>query len=527
MELPVKPPVPFRGLYLAAVAVWLLLTFIGYAFVIHDSIEGVSSRFARQNDAMLAELRDKLKANEAVLAGFSGFLSAIEANDRGSVRHYASQMLAAYPHIYALEVVREVRDEHRLRFESHLRKYWGPSFQIRTYSYGGSRSWSMAPAKSVYQPIVFIWPETEVARPVVGLDMESVPHLRQALSEARLRRVAISSDPFMLIQGETGYVMFRHTDRSALQSLPRPEYAFAGPLTALLVMKAAALLPSEPAPLTARRLQVIRSGKLLDPPLYDLPAEIPPSRLESLLFPALSLRTGDFGSSQPMQLLAERQIRFSDMNGVALTLVSLFSLLFLVLLVAYLRGHKRNVEYALALERQAEYLALHDPLTGLPNRYLLEDRVRQALATWRRHGIGFAFLFLDLDRFKDVNDNHGHATGDELLCTLSGRLTEAVRESDTVARYGGDEFIILISGVVSDDDVVTVSSKVLNAVARPFELDGVTVTIKASLGMSRCPQDGQDFAVLFRQADAAMYGVKRDRRAVDGALRMDVQESDR
>lgn len=518
-----KPAVGFRGLYVTAFAAWFLLAVIGFAYVVRDSIAVVEDDFARDTEAVVAELRDKLKANEAVLAGFSSFLSAVEANDRASVQHYASLMLATYPHIYMLEVVREVRRDDRQEFERYLRTNWGRSFNIRDFSYEGSRSWSVAPDKPIYQPIVFIWPETDEARPVVGLDMDSVPHLRQALIEARIRRVAVSSTPFKLVEGDDAYVMFRHTDRSASRSSPRPEYGFAGPLTALLVMKAAALLPSAPAPLTARRLQVTRSGKILEPPLYDVPAETAPSRLEVALFPALRLQTSDFGASQPMQLVVERQIRFNDLNGAGLTLVSLFSLLFLVLLVAYVRGHKRNIAYTHALERQAEYLALHDPLTGLPNRYLLEDRVRQALAAWRRRGVGFALLFLDLDRFKEINDSYGHTAGDQLLCALSGRLQDAVRESDTIARYGGDEFIILISGVANDDDVVTVSGKILNSVAEPFELDDMTLTVAASLGISRCPQDGHDFTSLLKHADAAMYGVKRAGRAVESVLRMDPQ----
>lgn len=413
-----------------------------------------------------------------------------------------------------LEVAREVRDEDRQEFERYLRKNWGRSFNIRTFSYDGSRSWGVAPDRPVYQPIVFIWPETEEARPVVGLDIDSVPHLRQALLEARIRRVAISSHPFKLVEGDEGYVMFRHTDRSVSRSSPRPEYGFAGSLTALLVMKSTALLPSAPALLTAYRLQVTRAGKAREPPLYGVPDETPPGSLEAALFPVLRLETSDFSTSQPMRLAVERQIRFTDLNGVGLTLVSLFSLLFLVLLVAYLRGHNRNIAYALALERQAEYLALHDPLTGLPNRHLLEDRVRQALANWRRRRVGFALLFLDLDKFKEINDNYGHAAGDQLLCTLSGRLADAVRESDTVARYGGDEFIVLISDIGNDDDVVTVGGKILSSVARPYEFDDVTLNITASLGISRCPQDGQDFHSLLKHADAAMYGVKRDGRSI-------------
>ena len=516
-----KPPIGFRALYLAAVAAWFLVTAIGIGYVVRDSIAGVEATFNRYTESVIAELRDKLKANEAVLAGFSSFLSAVEANDRASVQHYASLMLATYPHVYMLEVVREVYRHDRQEFENYLRTSWGPSFTIRSFSYDGSRSWSVAPDKPIYQPIVFIWPEIEVAKPVVGLDMDSVPHLRQALLEARIRRVPISSNPFQLVEGDDAYVMFQHTDRSASRSLPRPEYGFAGSLTALLVMKATALLPSSPAPLVSHRLQIARAGALLEPPLYDVPAEPAASRLQIWLFPTLRLQTSDFSTSQPMQLTVERQIRFTDLNGVAFTLMSLFSLLFLILLIAYLRGHNRNIAYALALERQAEYLALHDPLTGLPNRHLLEDRVRQALANWRRRGVGFALLFLDLDKFKEINDNYGHAAGDQLLCALSGRLADAVRESDTVARYGGDEFVVLISGVGNDDDVVTVGGKILCSVARSYEVDDVTLNITASLGISRCPQDGQDFHSLLKHADAAMYGVKRDSRSTIGSVQLD------
>lgn len=436
------------------------------------------------------------------------------------MQHYASSILATYPHIYMLEVAREVHHDDRQEFESYLRQKWGRPFDIRTFSYDGSRSWSIAPDKPVYQPIVFIWPEIEAARPVVGLDMDSVPHLRQALHEALIRRVAAASNPFVLVEGDDAYVMFRHAERSASRSSARPEYGFAGPLTALLVMKATALLPSSPAPLVSHRLQITRAGTPLDPPLYAVPATPAASRLQTWLFPTLRLQTSDLSISQPMQLTVERQIRFTDLNGVGLTLMSLFSLLFLILLIAYLRGHSQNVAYALALESQAEYLALHDPLTGPPNRHLLEDRVRQALATWRRRGVGFALLFLDLDKFKEINDNYGHAAGDYLLCELSSRLAEAVRESDTVARYGGDEFIVLISGVADDEDVVTVSGKILNSVAQPFELDDVTLTITASLGISRCPQDGQDFPGLLKHADAAMYGVKRDGRCINSSAQL-------
>lgn len=517
---------PFRGLYLAAFAVWLLLTLIGFGFVTNQSIEAVRGTFARHTESLIADLRDKLKANETVLAGFSSFLSAVEENDRASVQHYASMVLASYPHIYMLEVVREVRGRDRQEFERYLQKSSGKPFAIRNFSYDSSRSWIIAPDKPVYRPIVLIWPDIPEARAVVGLDMDEVPHLREALLDARLRRATVSSTPFQLVEGDDGYVMFRHTERSASRSSAGPEYGFAGVLTALLVMRTADLLPATPMPLTAYRLQFARAGEPLEPPLHDVPAAPAAGSLESALFPLLRLESRDFSDTQPMQLVVERQVRFNDLSGTGLALMTLCSLLLLFLLVAYLRGHYRNIAYALALEAQTEYLALHDPLTGLPNRYLLEDRVQQALANWRRSGVGFTLLFLDLDGFKGVNDRYGHAAGDELLCALSARLTKAIRESDTAARYGGDEFIMLIPGAVTDDDVATVKRKIMTAATTPFEVDGATVAVEASVGISRCPQDGKDAKVLLRLADKGMYDVKKRARTEGDASGADTTTAD-
>jgi diguanylate cyclase (GGDEF)-like protein len=340
--------------------------------------------------------------------------------------------------------------------------------------------------------------------------MDSIPHLREPLIEAKIRGDNIASKPFMLVEGEDAYVMFRRVDRSESQGALRPEYIFTGLLTAVLVMKTGALLPSMHAPMTDHRLQITRKGEPIEPPLYNVPAKQPPTDLERRIFPTLRLQSNDYGTSQRMQLTVERPIRFADLDATGLTVMTVFALLSLGLLVTYLHGHSGNVEKALALEQKAEYLALHDPLTGLSNRHLLHDRVGQALAAWRRHGVGFALVFVDINKFKQINDRNGHAVGDQLLCAMSARLTDAVREIDTVARYGGDEFIVLVSAVSSEDDLETVRGKIQSVMARPFELDGSTLSVTASLGVSRCPQDGEDFQALLRHADKEMYGMKHD-----------------
>jgi len=153
-------------------------------------------------------------------------------------------------------------------------------------------------------------------------------------------------------------------------------------------------------------------------------------------------------------------------------------------------------------------LAHHDMLTGLPNRVLLEDRLQQAKALSHRMGISFAVLFLDLDRFKMINDTLGHPVGDELLRLVADRLKKSLRETDTVARIGGDEFIILLSGVNGRGDVSALADKILKTLIAPFKLRDHELFITTSLGICLCPEDGQESDDIVKKADIAMYYAK-------------------
>ncbi|HLJ85113.1 MAG TPA: diguanylate cyclase [Candidatus Eremiobacteraceae bacterium] len=156
-----------------------------------------------------------------------------------------------------------------------------------------------------------------------------------------------------------------------------------------------------------------------------------------------------------------------------------------------------------------EYLAQHDSLTGLPNRMLLFDRLRQAIALARRADCSGALLFLDLDNFKELNDTLGHAAGDRLLVLVGERLRAGVREIDTVARSGGDEFLIVLNSLASPEACRLVGNAVLRAFSDPFTLDGNDIRVTASVGMAIFPQDGDDAEALVRQADLVMYKSKR------------------
>jgi diguanylate cyclase (GGDEF)-like protein/PAS domain S-box-containing protein len=153
-------------------------------------------------------------------------------------------------------------------------------------------------------------------------------------------------------------------------------------------------------------------------------------------------------------------------------------------------------------------LAFHDPLTGLPNRTLFNDRIDVALARARRDGERLALLLLDLDHFKKVNDRLGHTVGDQLLQAVGERLTTLLRETDTVCRMGGDEFLILITGITAPDAGTKVALRVLKSIRRPFVIDGHQLRITTSLGIAIYPDDAEDVDTLIRQTDYAMYLAK-------------------
>lgn len=168
----------------------------------------------------------------------------------------------------------------------------------------------------------------------------------------------------------------------------------------------------------------------------------------------------------------------------------------------------RDITERRALEQAIRDMAYHDPLTGLPNRKLLSDRLELALAQARRGQRAMAVLFLDLDGFKSVNDGWGHAHGDTLLREVAGRLSGALRTGDTVARIGGDEFTVLIPELPSDEGAEEVSRKILRELGREFPVGASACRITASIGIARYPRDGETADALLRSADAAMYLAK-------------------
>lgn len=179
------------------------------------------------------------------------------------------------------------------------------------------------------------------------------------------------------------------------------------------------------------------------------------------------------------------------------------------LLLERLRGIAAHAAIALENARLMEdvrHQALHDALTGLPNRPLVEDRANQLLRARSADRTGL--LFIDLDRFKNVNDTLGHKAGDELICAVAHRLQSAIREGDTLARLGGDEFVVLLPGLVDVEEAATIAGRIIDSLAQPLSVAGEQLFISCSIGIACAPDHGTDYGALLQHADVAMYEAK-------------------
>jgi len=181
---------------------------------------------------------------------------------------------------------------------------------------------------------------------------------------------------------------------------------------------------------------------------------------------------------------------------------------------AYLVAVTQDITARKELEARLSHDAMHDVLTGLPNRNMFYDRLEHALASARRYNRMAATLYLDLDGFKEVNDTHGHAIGDMLLKQVAHRLERSMRAEDTVSRFGGDEFAIVLSTISAEPDCQHVAAKLIQVLSAAYEIEGLTLHISASVGAAVFPTHGEDARELILHADAAMYRAKRARKRV-------------
>ena len=469
------------------------------------------TRFSEYVQNISGIVRNQLDTNEAVLSGFSAFLQAVDQSDTEAAARYAAAVLSAYPHIYMLEAARAVPIAEQAAFEDLLRRTWRPDFQLKDFP-----SLTQQPAQQqVYLgktwPVLFMYPLLPESSAIYGVRLETVAYLSYALARTQSNQKPVVSPVFSMYEGGNAYILMQSVNRSErARENARPNF-FGSTMVSLLLIKTGSLLDAvneanvEPL---VHISAVLKTAAGSESDVFSTQTR-QAGFLDRVLLPRLVDRVEIRSASQPMTLLFERQLRLGDVLTEETLIILAVLVGALVLMPVVLIRHFKAIERADVEHERSAYLATHDVLTQLPNRYLFADRFDQALSRWEVSGLPFAVLLIDLDHFKDINDQYGHEVGDQVLRAVANRMLEATRSGDTVARYGGDEFVILMTDIGNPGSAELKAAAVLETIAQTVVTSAGELSISCSIGVALCPDHGRTLDTLLKAADQAMYGVKQ------------------
>lgn len=454
-------------------------------------------------------IEQRLQVYEQVLRATLGLFHASKSVSRSEFRAFTDALNLAenYPGIQGIGYAVVVPPQEKTRHETAVRAEGFPDYRITPEG-----------EREAYSAILYLEPFIGDNLRAFGYDMYSNPVRREAMSKARDTGQAALSGRVRLVQEGTGnrnragFLMYLPVYRNGMPP-ESPE------------RRRSELIGWVYAPFRMDDLMQGIHGEQagdLDIEIYDTEQVSAATRMYDVE-PAVeathagrTLRSMDLieAAQHTWTVVTaalpsfEQTIR-TDRPELVLRAGVSISLLLTLLTWVFLDDRARALQAA----NQAMRLALYDSLTGLPNRKLLDERLQQALARARRDREKLALLFIDLDKFKPVNDNYGHAYGDLLLKEVAKRLHGCMRESDTASRLGGDEFVALLTEIDGRNAAYTVATKILNRLTEPYEIAGHTFDISASIGAALYPEDGTDAKSLIKAADMAMYDAKNSGRS--------------
>ncbi len=506
-----------------AFAVCLLTTLVACYFSRQHTLDSAREKFNHEVYASHNAITLRMKSYEQILRGGAGMFAASINVSRENWRRYVTtlRMEETYPGIRGIGYAPLVAHVDK---NVHLAALWQEGFTNYEVLPRGDRG--------VYTPILFREPFDGLNRRAIGFDMFSEPIRRKAMELARdTGAAALSGKVRLVVDNET-----QQDPVSVIMFMPVYEHN-TSPIT--IDSRRAALKGYVFAPFRVRELIDTTLGERLAEAGVDLELfESVAIAKETLLYDRD--RQPQFADANFHPLFATQQTL--ELGGQTWTLVMrtlprfensidrtqswlilgggmLLSVLLFGFLYSLATQHTDVNERASQLtqdlqqsEQRFRHLAHHDPLTGLPNRTLLQDQGARALGRARRNKNHIGILFIDLDRFKTINDSLGHGVGDALLREVADRILYTVRDFDTVARMGGDEFVVLLSDLVNPAAAGSVAQHILESLAKVTIIDGHHLHITPSIGISVFPDDGNDFDQLLKHADAAMYLAKENGR---------------
>ena len=494
-----------RVIYLPVLIMWLLFLLIVMSGIIQSDLNSAKQRFIDSINSHYKQASDRARTNDTVVEGFAALVSTMQELDQQVIRKYARQILNHYPHIFRFEITETVPFEKLETFSRHYRNTVDPDFKIKAFTYETDRKLKPIEKQALYMPIVFMEPFPPESREVLGLDLYSHDFFSRSLKKYSQYKHSVITEPFKLVEGNLAYLIHKPVSINKINAETEMIQR-----SVMLVITADTLLSREHQPASGMT-------ELLHHPDFS-PADEKGylhlhrgpvrSKLESLIFPCYTNSITLENKSQPFVLINKYQLGWDTLSWYQLISTLLVGIISFAVLMIYARIYHKDEVKRLQTAKKWFHMANHDALTGLANRYLLLDRLNHALYQAKRLDVSLAVIFIDLNDFKIINDTYGHDAGDNLLQHFAERLRANMRVGDTIARYGGDEFVLLIESMTSIDEINQIILKLRQATESSFFIHGHTINLNLSIGFSIYPDDGKDIDSLINQADTRMYQDK-------------------
>ena len=504
-----RTAVRWRLLPLLVLALALGLTWLVWSHERERSRAALRTQFDFAVRETVSRVDQRMAAYEQLLRGVQALFAATGQPDRAALRAYVDtlQLDANFSGIQDIGVVQHLSASARDEHVAAMRQLGLDDYVI--YPEGQRDS---------YAPIVQREPELRSALAPLGFDAWSEPVRRQAMERARDSGMAALSGKVRLevdpaTKATPSFILYLPVFQPGQPrgSVTQRRAHLVGWVYASFHMSdfVASLYGAlAPGLSVAFFDDVVLSDASLLYRSADYSAE--PQTLAGLKFNANEYLV-IAGHTWTLSVSALKEFETSlgrDTSPVIAITGIWLSLMLAVLAWLLSTGRDRAVRMAERMTEELRHMAQHDSLTGLPNRALFSDRLNQELSRARRHEDRFAVMFLDLDNFKPINDSFGHAVGDLLLQQVARRLRVAIRESDTIGRIGGDEFVVLMPELAETEAALNVAEKIREALRQPFQVEDHTLLISCSVGIAIYPDDGTDEIALTKSADQAMYRDK-------------------
>jgi len=494
---------------------WLaLLTSLGTTWLVWDhERQSARKEMQAQFDFALREtvsrVEQRVAAYEQMLRGVQSLLAITSLKNRKAIHDYVDslQLDANFSGVQVIGIIERIPAARKAAHEQEMRRRGNADYRIHPTG-----------ERTIYTPVIQREPDIRRNRTPLGFDPWHDPLRRQAMERAQDSGMAsISGKVRLAVDKEDaappGFVMYL-----PVFAEDRPHDNIAQRRANLIGWVFASFHMSDfMASLYGKQW----AGLALN--IYDGVNPV----AEALIYHSAddgesvqegtraALSTSEYmvvaGHNWTLTLATQRQFeKLYERDAVFVIAVTgiCLSICLALLVWLILTGRARALRLAAKMTEELRHMAQHDPLTKLPNRALFSDRLQHELEHAKRRNGQFALIFLDLDHFKPINDNCGHAVGDQLLQQMAQRLRTAVRASDTVGRIGGDEFVVLMAELVDTDDALKLAEKIGRAAREPFTINGTQLRISCSLGVAVYPIDGNDEITLTKRADEAMYRAK-------------------